>query len=101
MSFREGVRPDNRLVRLNVHPSVVADHPAGLDDLSCVDVAVQVIERLARLERHCHFFEAGVARALADAVDGHLRLARARAQPGERVGRGQPEIVRRLYRLPA
>ena len=89
----EGVRADNRLVRLDVHPGVIADHPAGLDDLARVDVGSQVVERRAGVQRHDHFFEAGIARALADAVDGHFDLPRAAEHTRQRVRGRHAEVV--------
>ena len=77
----EGIRADNRLVRLNVHPGVVADHAAGLDDLARVDIGAQVVERRARMQRHDDFFQAGIAGAFANAVDRHFDLPRAASTP--------------------
>ena len=45
------------------------------------------------LHRHDDLFQRGVARPLADAVDGALDLPRAAAQRRQRVGDGQAEIV--------
>ncbi len=49
---------------------------------------------------HCHhdFFESGIARALADAVDGALDLPRARANGGQRIGDGHAEIIMAVRR---
>ena len=44
-------------------------------------------------ERHDDLLERGVAGALAEAVDRDLDLARAGLDRGERVGRGQPQVV--------
>ena len=47
----------------------------------------------ARLDRHHDLFERGVARALADAVDGALDLPRAAANARQRIRHRQAEIV--------
>ena len=48
---------------------------------------------MPRLERHDDFFERGVARALAEAVDGTFDLARAACDGGKGVGRGHTKVV--------
>ena len=58
-----------------------------------IDPGAQLVQPEARVQRHHHFFERAIAGALADAVDGHLRLPRARAQSGERVCGREAEIV--------
>ncbi len=50
------------------------------------------------MQRHHHFLEAGVAGALADAVDGHLGLARARGEAGQGVRRRHAQIVVAVHR---
>ena len=47
----------------------------------------------ARVQQHHDLLERRVARALADAVDRALDLARAGLHAGERVGDRQPEVV--------
>ena len=47
----------------------------------------------ARPEGHDDLLERRVAGALAEAVDGHLDLARAGLDRGQRVGRGEAEVV--------
>ena len=44
-------------------------------------------------KQHHDLFQRGVAGALADAVDRAFDATRARAEGGERVGGGQPEVV--------
>ena len=59
---------------------------------------VEIEERVARLQRHHDFFERAVARALADAVDGALDLARAGHHGGQAVGHRHAEIVVAVHR---
>ena len=62
--------------------------------ISVVSTPVSAVEGLAaRADRHDDLFERGVAGALADAVDGALDLRGAGAHRGQRVGRGQAEVV--------
>ena len=56
-------------------------------------LVVKPTSALARAQQHHDLFERRVARALADAVDRALDLARAGLQPGERVRDGQAEVV--------
>ena len=90
---RKGVRADDGLVRLDDDAGVVADQLAGVHDLRRVNAGDEVEDRAARVQRHHDFFERGVARALADAVDRDFGLARARADARQRVGRRQAQIV--------
>ena len=90
----EGVAADDRLVALHHVAGQVAHHAAGARDLLGLDDAGLGVEVVAaRAQRHDDLFERGVAGALADAVDGALDLARAGAHRGQRVGRGQAEVV--------
>jgi hypothetical protein len=57
-----------------------------------------VEQRVARVQRHHDLLERRVARAFPDAVDGDLRLARAGADAGQRVGRSEAEIVVAVHR---
>ena len=89
----EGVLPDDRLVRLHRHPGDALDEPARLVELLCAHVGVELGEVAARLDRHDHLFERGVAGALADPVDRALHLARAVEHASQRVRRRHPEVV--------
>ena len=91
--MREGVRADDRLARRDRHARDIAQALAALVDLLGVDARLGLIEVAARLERHDDLLEAGVARALADAVDGALHLRRARLDAGEGVRDGHAEVV--------
>ena len=90
----ERVAADDRLVRLDGEPGEVADEPAGRRDLLGLDAAAEVGElRRARPEGHHDLLERRVAGALAEAVDRDLDLARAGLDGGQRVGRGEPQVV--------
>ena len=58
-----------------------------------VDAGVEPDVGRARVQQHHDLLERRVARALADAVDRALDLARAGQHAGERVGDRQPEVV--------
>ncbi len=89
----EGVGADDGLVGLHHHAGVAADHVAAAVDLLGDDVAIDLVHLMAGVEGHGDLFQAGVAGPLADAVDRHLDLARAVLDAGQRVGRGQTQVV--------
>jgi hypothetical protein len=89
----KGIGPDDGLVGLDHHAGVAADHVAGAVDLLGDDVGVQVVDRLAGVDRHDRLFQAGVAGALADAIERDFDLPRAILHAGQRVGGGQPQVV--------
>ena len=90
----ERVAADDRLVRLDREAGQVADEPRGRGDLLGLDAADEIRE-LGRAgpERHDDLLERRVAGPLAEAVDRDLDLARAGLDGGERVRRGEPEVV--------
>mmetsp|Transcript_11203 Transcript_11203/g.28731 ORF Transcript_11203/g.28731 Transcript_11203/m.28731 type:complete len:415 (+) Transcript_11203:471-1715(+) len=92
---REGVGAHDRLVRLHRHSAVVRHHAADGRDVHRVDARPQPAHLALPLEGDGHddLLQRGVARALADAVDGALHLARAGHGAGEAVGGAQPEVV--------
>jgi len=89
----KGIAADDGFVGLDNHAGVVADHAAGTDDLGGVDACMEVVVVAAGVQAHDHFFQAGVAGPLADAVNGDFRLAGAGADAGQRVGGRQTQIV--------
>ena len=91
---REGIRANDRLVRLYRKAGEVADEPTCGSELLRLDADV-VRFKLARsrAQRHHHLFQRGVASALAESVDRDLNLARPRLHGGECVRRGEAEIV--------
>ena len=75
---REGVLADDGLVARDRHAGDARRAGGWSGYRRCVSMPVcSAEERLARLERHHDLLERAVARALADAVDGALDLARA------------------------
>ena len=94
----EGVAPDDRLVGLHRVAGQAADEAARAGDLARVDAGAQADVGLARVQEHHDLLERRVARALADAVDRALDLARAGQHAGERVGHRQPEVVVAVHR---
>jgi hypothetical protein len=89
----EGVLTDDGLVALHHEPSHLREEPARGIDAPGVDAGLEVEEVGAGPERHHHFLERAVPRALADPVDGALDLTRAGTEGREAVGNGEPEVV--------
>ena len=89
----ERVAAHDRLVRLHAVAGQARDEPAGAGDLARVDPGLEADVGLAGAQQHHDLLERRVARALADAVDRALDLARAGLQAGEGVRDGQPEVV--------
>ncbi len=85
---------DDRLVGLDQEAGQVADQPRCRADLLGLDAAGAAVELgRPRAQRHDHLFQRGVAGSLTEAVDGHFDLARTGLDGGERVGRGEAEVV--------
>ena len=89
----EGVGPHDGLVGLHHHPRQVGHQAAHLVELSGVHVGAQAEEVVAGPDAHHHLFQRGVARPLADAVDGALHLAGAGVDGGHAVGYRQAQVV--------
>ena len=91
---RERVRPDDRLVGLDREAREVAHEARGRGDLLGLDAGREVRELPGpRPEGHDDLLEAGVAGALAEAVDRDLDLAGAGLDRGERVRRREAQVV--------
>jgi len=92
---RKGVGADDGLVRLHEHAAVVRDHAARGPDVNGAHPCPQAphLPLPAQGDRHDDLLEAGVARALADAVDRALDLPRAGHRARQAVGRGQAQVV--------
>ena len=90
---RERVASHDRLVGLGEGAGQVGEHLARAVELARLDAGVEGVLRGAHAARHDDFLQRGVARPLADAVDGALHLPRARADGGERVRDGQAQVV--------
>ena len=82
----EGILAHDGLVGLHRHVHQRADHTAGGVNLLRIDVCLDTQVRM-RLEYHCNLFERGVSCPLADAVDGHLHLARSVEHTSHGIGR--------------
>ena len=95
---REGVRADHGFVRLHHYSGVFTHHAAAARDLSGVDTVFKIEDGPASVQCHHHFLQRGVAGALADAVDGDLRLARTGADAGEGVCCRHPEVIVAMHR---
>ena len=90
----EGVAADDRLVGLDREAGQVADQPRGRRDVLGLDAGAEIRElRRPGPQGHDDLLERRVAGALAEAVDRDLDLARAGLDRGERVGRGEPQVV--------
>ena len=89
----EGVAAHDGLVALDRVAGQRAHQAARAGDLPGVHPGLAVEVLAARADGHDDLFERGVAGALADAVDGALHLRGAGAHRGQRVGRGQPQVV--------
>ena len=89
----EGVFSDDGLVGLDGQAGQRTHQPGRLVDLPRVDAGRGLEEVLAHLQRHDDLLERGVARPLADAVDGAFHLAGAVLDRRQRVRHGQAEVV--------
>ena len=90
----EGVAAHDGLVGLHREAGQVGDEAAGVADLLGVHAGAAHVELGgSRAQGHDDLLERGVAGALAEAVDGDLHLARAGLHRGQRVGRGQAQVV--------
>ena len=91
---RERVAADNCLVELHVVAGEARDHPRRARELLGLHTHGAILEVVAaRLDRHHHFLERGVAGALAQTVHRALDLAGAVRHAGERVGDREAEVV--------
>ena len=80
-------------VWLDDQAGVGTDHAAGAGDLGGVYVGDQVEKLGTGVDGHHHLFQRSVARSFADAIHGHFGLPRAGGDSGQRVGRGQSQVV--------
>ena len=91
----ERVRAHDRLVRLDREAGEVADTAGDAAVICSVWTCARELRELRRTgpEGHHDLLQARVAGALAEAVDGDLHLAGAGLDGGERVRRGEPQVV--------
>ena len=90
---REGVAPDDRLVRLHVEAGDGGQQFRGPQQQFRGDPVVIRDRVLPGADRHHDLFQRRVAGTLADAVDRAFHLARAGAEGGDGVGDPQTQIV--------
>ena len=95
---REGVPADDRLVVLHRERGRRRHQLGGAVELLGIDADLVGQHVAARLDGHHDLFQRGVARALADAVDGAFDLPAAGADAGQRVGHRHAEIVVAVHR---
>ena len=89
----EGVGTHDGLGGRDGHAGDVAEELAGAVDLPGIDAGLRVVEVPAGINCHGQLFQAGVARPLADAVDGALDLGGAGLHAGQGVGDGHAQVV--------
>ena len=89
---REGVGAHNSLVGLHRHGHQVRHHGGGFGQQAGVDAGVEVEVRVLA-QNHHHFFEGGVAGALAHAVYRAFNLPGPVHYAGNGVGGGQAQVV--------
>ena len=88
----KGVAPHNGLVGLDGHVHEVRHQAARGVNLLRVDLRVDAQVAVA-FQNHGHLLKRGVARPLADAVDGDLHLPRPVEHARHGVGRGHAQVV--------
>lgn len=76
------------LVGRNLHAAEARGQAAQAVELADVEVVLQAVDIPAGAQAHHDLVQRGVARALAQAVDGALHLAHAVGHAGDGVGHG-------------
>ena len=94
----EGIGADNGFVGLDGDAGVIADQFTDAGQLGGIDACRQVVEGAAGMQRHDHFFQGGVAGALADAVDGDFLPGAPGMDASQGVGGGQTQVVVAVHR---
>mmetsp|Transcript_42823 Transcript_42823/g.79313 ORF Transcript_42823/g.79313 Transcript_42823/m.79313 type:complete len:652 (+) Transcript_42823:184-2139(+) len=97
----EGVHSHDGLVGLTLHARVLGHELGGRGDVHGVDRRPKLARPLTppelrpslQRQTHHHLLQARVARPLSDAVDGTFQLPRSVLGAGQRVGRGQSQVV--------
>ena len=87
------VRAYDRFVRRYRRTCNFRQQAAGGIELFEADIGSYAERGLPHIQQHDDFFQCGISRAFADAINGQFELARARLYRGERVGDAQAEIV--------
>ena len=91
--MREGVCADHRLVGLHGIAGNGGHQFRCRHDLRGVDARFQAKQIVAYFQRHHNFFQAGIARAFAQTVDGAFHLAHACLNGSQRVGNRHAQVV--------
>ena len=95
----EGIGADDGLVGLHRKAGNARHQPRAVHDPGGVEVIHGAGKNVAPgFHRHHHFLQRGIAGPLAQTIDGAFHLARAIHHRGQRVGRGQAEIVVAMHR---
>ena len=89
----EGVRPDDRLVRLHHHAGDLADQPAGLRDLFGMNLRIGLIEVFPGAKPHDNFFQRRIPGSLADSIDRALDLACPFEHRSQTIPHGEAKVV--------
>ena len=89
----KGVGADDRLVRLDGDAGNLREETRGLVDILGLDPRMETEEVFPGLDGHDHLLHRAVPRPLADPVDRALHLTRPVFHGGQRIGRGQTQIV--------
>jgi len=90
---REGVPAHDRLVVLHGERGRRGNQLRSAGQHPGFDAGPERQHIVAGFDRHHDLFERGVARALADAVDGAFNLPRTRLDARKRISHGHAEVV--------
>lgn len=97
-TVREGVRADHCLVGLHVDTGDRRDETACMRKFDRVDIGMRIELVLMHLDRHDDFLHGGIARSLAQAVDGALNLRGAVYHARKRKRRRHAQVVVAMHR---
>ena len=92
----KGVAAHDGLVALHGHAGQAGQQLAGGVKFLVANVGVDGQGIAPNVDGHHHFFQRRVARALADAIDRALHLARAAADSRQRIGHRHAQVVVRV-----
>src|SRR5215470_5870576 len=89
----EGISTDHRFIGRNQDAEQVGYQTAGTVQFVCVDAGGYAKKVRTRADGHDDFFQRGVARPLADSIDGAFHLTGAVANASQRVGNRHSQVV--------
>ena len=81
--MRKRIQSHNRFIALHLNAGDARQQARGVQQLGCDDAGVHAVPAAADLDRHCQFFQRGIAGAFANAVDGAFHLACAAFDGGQ------------------